>query len=236
MNHRTRQPRRGAAGLALLMGLLMAVTACSSGTALPADPESTQTASKTPDYGMRGAVSNTGRLVYTTWEKKDDNDPPGYAIVLTDEYKLPSEFDVVIDEPDLLSGIVVGFDQGTRGLTQYQNKNIGVAVPLFTGSGSSKDTVLMLAVLGQDGSLVSSTPYKPGDDRPEPFDLVNEADSGYARVEADGGIAIPAAAAGNKDGKNYVTSVMADAFDDYVLWVMVRGSSSVYKAEVRDVD
>lgn len=238
MTHRHRR-RPAAVVLALLLALVAALTACSDdkGSGVPTGPGTKGTwTEKDSATTVDSEAHDSAKISYTAWKK--NRDKPSYAIVLTSEIKLPSEFDIVKSQPELLEGSVFGYSVAVdRGLSQLQDKSVTVTVPIFDETTSSySDDALLIAVIGQDGTVTSATRYQyPAEGRPQPFDLANDATSGYARVTAASGsdISIPAEAAGDRPEKNYVTSVLRDAFDDHLLWVMVRGSSSVYKAEIK---
>ncbi|MCZ4579423.1 hypothetical protein O4158_10075 [Gordonia amicalis] len=239
MTHRHRR-RPAAVAMFLLLALVATLTACGDDkrSGVPTGPGTMGTWAKGSDStgsaGSTAEAHDSAKISYTAWKK--NRDKPSYAIVLTSEIKLPSDFDIVKNQPELLDGTITGYSGVHRGLSQLQDRSVTVTVPEFGESSSYSDTDLLIAVIGQDGSVTSATRYPyPAANRPKPFDLANDATAGYARVTAasGSGIVIPAEAAGDKPEKAYVSSVLRDAFDDTVVWAMVRGSSSVYKAQIQ---
>ncbi len=228
----------GAIALVLILLVVIAVAAISGdedggGAAVTASSLSDGKSSR----GSGEVIANT-RISRTAWGKKDSR--PSSAIVLTKETPLPADFDPERSPngaPCSSSGLY-GFPGIGAGLVQYQDKSSGYVLPVLPeGSESRDDSSLEIAVLDPQGNLVSTTTYTPDDwdTAPEPFDLMKESTKGYARVEATDGISIPAEAAGDEDGKNFATCILPDAFDETLLWVTMRGSSSVYQAQIREV-
>lgn len=185
-----------------------------------------------------GEVRPNSKISSTSWGKSDSR--PASAIVLTKETPLPANFDPERSPngaPCSESGIV-GYPIKGIGLVQYQDRNVGYVLPVWPkGSESRSDISVEIATLDPQGDLVSTTTYAQEDREavPAKFDLMKKPTKGYARVEATDGISIPAEAAGDKDGKHYATCILPDAFDDELVWVTMRGSSSVYQAQIREV-
>ena len=129
-----------------------------------------------------------------------------------------------------------GYTGVRRGLNQLQDRSVTVTVPIFNEARSDySDDALLIATIDQQGALLSSTRYDwPAADRPEPFD----GPQGHGRLRPRcrrrglrhhhpvGRRRRPAG-----EGLHYFDH--GDAFDDKLLWAMVRGSSSVYKAQIR---
>lgn len=237
MTHRHRR-RHTAVAMFLLLALVATLTACSEGgTPLPTGlgAGSDRSSAQGP-VGGSSQAEDAIKLRYAAWKGRGQT-APDYAVVLISETQLPSEYSLVKDEPELLSGSVSGYTGVRRGLNQLQDRSVTVTVPIFNQARSDySDDALLIATIDQQGALLSSTRYDwPAADRPEPFDLARKATDGYARVVAaeGSGITIPSAAAGDRPEKVYITSIMGDAFDDKLLWAMVRGSSSVYKAQIQ---
>ncbi|WP_156528101.1 hypothetical protein [Gordonia sp. 852002-50395_SCH5434458] len=235
MTHHRRRP--AAVAIFLLLALVATLTACSDdkGTGVPTGP-GTEGAWTEKDSAttVDSEAHDSAKISYTAWKK--NRDKPSYAIVLTSEIRLPTDFDIVKSQPELLDGTITGYSGVHRGLSQLQDRSVTVTVPEFGESSSYSGTDLLIAVIDQGGTVTSATRYPyPAANRPESFDLANEPTAGYARVAAasGSGIVIPAEAAGDKPEKAYVSSVLRDAFDDTVVWAMVRGSSSVYRAEIK---
>lgn len=153
---------------------------------------------------------------WTDSQTKDGARQPSGVLMLTKETPLPPEFSPLAET------------DADRGITQYQDQTVGViAVP---ENGGRADRVV--ATVDPDGTVVDVSEYSSEYDMPEPFDLVKQWSYGYYRVEASNGIQIPAAAAGNEVNMNFVTAVLPDSFDSEKFWILLRGSSSLYEAEL----
>lgn len=163
---------------------------------------------------------------------------PNYFLRLTDEFDLPPQLAGIADPQDVDgfggNSVNASFPSPYGGLVQYQDKTVGVVMPTGRTDLGTPDAQMDVAVVGQDGGLISQTHYveRDGQDLPEPFDLANKQTSGYFRVGVTDGVDITPAAAGDKDEKVYLTSALADAFDDSVVWVLSRGSAKLYKASL----
>ena len=227
----------GAVTAALAIVLVVAITAvaCSGG----GDDASTATSgdASTPNGGSRSA-SALPSYCSTNIENSDledaewDDGSPIRSIVLDKAFDLPAEFDGLSTYTDAVAG---------GGLTQYQDHSIGVRYDTKTrgfGYMTPTDSVEYAAVVGPDGRVVSVQSKSAGDNTPLTLppesDLRSDPVYGYFSVAAaDGsGITVPAAAAGNKPRMNYVLTALADAYDENAVWVLLRGSSDLYKAHV----
>lgn len=178
-------------------------------------------------YNGKGAAWPEGRF-------KDPDARPARAFLLENQYDLPPAFDGLTGLETLSTANTPYYFVSTKvGLAQYQDKNVGVnvATPL---KGWTRETVRMnVAVLSQDGQLVSSNAYvaDQANEIPKPFDLQKDAlSSGYYRIEAKDGVTIPSVAAGNKPTQNFALQILPDAFAEDVYWVLMRGSDKLYKA------
>ncbi|NMD95000.1 hypothetical protein HF877_06230 [Rhodococcus sp. BL-253-APC-6A1W] len=172
------------------------------------------------------------------WGRGDE--APNDFLRLTDEFDLPPQLAGLADLPDHLKQgfggnyVNASFPAPNGGLVQYQDKSIGVIMPTSRTNLGTPNAQMDLAVVDQGGGVVSYTHYveRDGQELPDPFDLGNDQLSGYFRVGAVNGVTIPAVAGGDEDQKAYLTSVLADAFDDSVVWVLVRGSAKLYRASM----
>ncbi|MBF6271721.1 hypothetical protein, partial [Nocardia farcinica] len=145
MTHRRRRP--AAVVILLLLALVAALTACGDdkSTGVPTGFGTKGTwAEKGSATTVDSEAHDSAKISYTAWKK--NRDKPSYAIVLTSEIKLPSEFDIVKSQPGLLKGYVSGYSPAVgRGLSQLQDKSVTVTVPIFdeTTSSYSDDALLM---------------------------------------------------------------------------------------------
>lgn len=232
------RPSRHIAAAALLL-VALAATACGDGNDAAASSAQQATTSEgaTNEAGPRCESVENAEVTAARWEKTDKDGPIEF-LRLTEEFDLPPQLAGLADpqRTDTFGGNYVNasFPYPNGGLVQYQDKSIGVIMPTKRTNVGKSDAQMDIAVVGQDGGLVSHTRYVEYDDQvyPKPFDLANKQVSGYFRVGAVNGVEIPAVAAGDKDEKAYLTSVLADAFDDSVVWVLVRGSAKLYKASL----
>ena len=124
----------------------------------------------------------------------------------------------------------------TAKLTQFQDKTVGVQVvsqnPDAT-QNSELHTQAYLAAVNQDGTVAKTYgPAAHATDLPRSFDLARRATSGYYRVEAVDGVQIPPAADGDAEHKESVISALPDAFDHKLVWMLMRGSNKLYKANI----
>ena len=204
-----------AAGIAVLLVLLISLFSCggssSSGSAVTPDDALTSSSLKTAQWSSKRSSSNKPRA----------------QIHLNEAFALPSDISALLDESSGSSASI---------LTQYQDKNVGVEVEQIGDSDSNTQSGTLLALYGQDGKLVSNTFYSSSDSTaklPATFDLAKTPKSGYYRIVGADGLQIPAEANGTDPEMNYAASVLPDAFDDRVLWVVLRGGDQLYKADLR---
>ncbi|UZF54061.1 hypothetical protein LH935_14945 [Gordonia polyisoprenivorans] len=176
--------------------------------------------------------SSNVNLNKAVWRSGDPS--PSAALVLTNAYDLPAQFAPMSTRTKAFAGAVWPF--GSGGLTQYQDHNIGVQLP--HEARSNADNTMDLAVVSPDGRLVSTASYDEAsaDRVPEPSDLVAKQWTGYFQVVATAGIDIPAAAAGNVPHVNYTLSLLPDAYDAKTIWVLMRGSSKLYRSALYATD
>lgn len=154
---------------------------------------------------------------WADFQTKDGARQPSGVLMLTKEIPLPPDFSPLADI------------DASPGITQYQDQTIGViAVP---EDGGRADRVV--ATVDPDGTVVDVSEYSRVSDMPKPFDLVKQrTQGGYYRVEAPDGVQIPAAAAGNEVNMTYASAILPDSFDEEKFWVLLRGSSTLYEAEL----
>lgn len=154
---------------------------------------------------------------------------PREMLLLTEQYPLPASQADLAGLEVLRGGGSLVFDKVPfQGITQFQDQTIGV---VSTSQSDREESVL--AVFNQDGELVGQYDNGNAEQAPAAFDLAKGmAIGGYYRVEAADGVQIPAAAAGTETNMNYALTVMPDAFHDGTFWVLMRGGSDLYKAEL----
>ncbi|MBM4719584.1 hypothetical protein GS449_14200 [Rhodococcus hoagii] len=221
--------------VAVLLVALVA-TACSGGNDATNTTQQATTSEAAIEGGPRCQLIENTEETKAAWGKADK--APNYFLRLTEQFDLPPQLTGLAD-PQKVDGfggnyVNASFPAPNGGLVQYQDKTIGVILPTGRTNLGTPNAQMDVAVVSQDGGLVSYTHYveRDGQDLPKPFDLGNKQVSGYFRVGAVNGMDIPAAAAGDEAEKQYLTSVLADAFDSSVVWVLVRGSAKLYKASL----
>lgn len=236
---KTRLLALAAAVLGLVVIIVVSAVSCgsdSTGTSAPVGADSATTTDTTSGDTTSACTRWTNKSVSSASWASGASKAPRAVIVLTDAYALPSAFAPLTDPSRSTS---VNFGSGVPftepALTQFQNKDVVVyayekKTSKYDSSGYP-DAVLHAATFAQDGKLVSEKTYSAAQrrDLPEAFDLARDVKEGYYRVEAASGVTIPSAADGDKEHKKYVWA-LPDAFDENVVWVLVRGSDKLYKA------
>lgn len=160
---------------------------------------------------------------------------PYSAVVLTQQIDLPPQFDSLKNQD--WEFVPEAPFKVQEGLVQYQDRTIGVvkATPELTHwfQYASPGTTLNIATVNSDGQLESQSTYIPEQvyEVPKAHDLANDQIvGGYYRIQANEGIEIPTEAMGIEDEQNFALSILPDV-DKETLWVLLRGSSDLYKAE-----
>lgn len=153
------------------------------------------------------------RIPYAEW---DTGATPRAVIQLEKAFDLPPAVTTALQQCE-----------GDRcALKQYQDKSVGVQINPNTPGVSAT----MVATYDQSGQLASFKQYELTGDVPKSFDLQKDAVQGYYRIAASSGVEIPATANGTENEMNYATWVLPDAFDETVIWVLLRGGKYLYKA------
>lgn len=147
---------------------------------------------------------------------------PRLAVHLDAAYDLPAGFGDLVAATDVDLNCVNSVDCQ---LMQYRDRTIGLYV---WDNGAPDGQKARLAIIGQDGSVVSDKRYANNNDVPGSFDRAESAQRGYFHVTADD-IAIPAAAVGTEDGMVSASAIRPDAFVDNTFWVLLRGGTQIYK-------
>ncbi len=213
------------AGAAALIALVLVIAVIAVVAGGGGDDAGTTATDQGKPSSPSSSSSGVTRADREAWRGKTDNDDlkradwpddeaPNATVHLTKATALP------VDVADAFANNFNDCDAVTCRIEQYQDKSIGVY---------AKPT---LALYGQDGALMSTKTYLPTE-LPAHFDRAHALSAGYFHVTADAGIEIPAAAAGNAEHMNYAIGILPDAFDDTKFWVLLRGGTAVYQADVR---
>ena len=226
----------GAVTAALAIVLVVAITAvaCSGGgdegssTASNASSASSANAPSSSDAGCE--PSNNEYTSRAEWDRSRST-APSYEVVLTRRIALPRSMPwtdrVRAGETYHLLGD--GFKVNYRGLTQFQDRSIGV----FQGPEPDDRTpTVAVTTVSQDGAIVGTRDYS-GADAPLPagFDLGRTTLAGYFHITATDGVSIPAAANGTEQEQAYAEQILPDAFDKTAVWAIMRGEEgAIYKA------
>lgn len=229
----------GVAGLLVVVLVIVIVAVTSGGSDGGSAPtaesagagRATTRTGKSADCTQTYLTDSTTALPdYMSWSS---GPRPSEVLVLTAQYDLPSQFaplsTAAVDNPNGVMQAV------TAKLTQFQDKTVGVQItsqnPAATRNSELR-TQTYLAVVNQDGAVAKTYGPVGLDDSslPRSFDLARRATSGYYRVEAADGVQIPSAADGDAKHKEFVISALPDAFDHHIVWMLMRGSNKLYKA------
>lgn len=232
-------PRTKLLTVVALLAITFTSAACSSGeggiggtTAGSSDSDSGSSASTSAKASKDDDVAheNTATMLsYAEWDGKK----PVNALHLTEAVELPTAFAGLVD-PDWAAKNAYAAVK----LAQYQDKAIGVlfepgSTPTPADGPVPDSAFARVAPDGQiTGILVGDEDIQRG--AQNGFDLQRDTDNGYYAVDAEDGIAMPSASAGTKENMRYVSRVLPDAFDDHLVWVVLRGGTAIYKAEIRD--
>ncbi|GAC78790.1 hypothetical protein SAMN04488550_2918 [Gordonia malaquae] len=220
-----------AGGLAVLLVLVITVASCTGGSAdttVAGDDTNRSNSGEAGDSnaGKCWRVDNTDLPSAAFKDKSDRKWQPRWVVMLTEAYDLPSSF-AGMATTDWSGGRVSAvFSTPYEGLTQFQDKNVGVAWP-----GVSRENDI-LAVVDPSGKVVAEYSEADASRAPKQFSLAKPQSSGFYRVEARDGLSIPQAANGTETNMNFASAILPDAFDKSLLWVMMRGSAKLYKANL----
>ncbi|EGD57136.1 hypothetical protein [Gordonia neofelifaecis] len=209
----------------LLVGLVVIIVAVSCTGGGTTDVASNPDASNSKPDANTGAGDASceqiqGSLVEkAAWTRGD----PGYAVVLTQATDLPTPIATGLAESNF-DGL------GTGGkLGQLQDKGVFVVIDAWF----NRDMTDHAAVFSADGTLRESlkrpTMSSGPANWPKSFDLEKDDTHGYHHITAGQGVQIPAEAGGTKPGQTYALAILPDAFDDDVVWVLLRGGKQLYK-------
>lgn len=213
-----------AAALALVLVVGITAVACSGDDDEPADiaaasaasQQAGESSSKHSRQELEAARIDSEGLKRAAWDTDDPSSTPDIVIHLNTATALPTHVASIFQDADRKCGGV-----SICRIDQFQDRTIGVY-------GKPQ-----LARYNQDGMLIATTDYDNASDLPKPFDLAKDASKGYFQFGAADGVAIPAAAAGTADGMQFALAILPDAFDDRVVWVLLRGGTALYRADLR---
>lgn len=218
----TRALAISAAALVAVLALLIGLVACNGGddeapVASDNKVSPSSHAQESPTTGCSPRKNNGTEDA----EWSESSSAPDYTIALTDQFPLPPELKPLSDK-DIGKGELI---------VQYQDRSIGVAYAEKSGQ-SSLDVTTTIATYDQQGKPLATKVYDERGKMPETFDLMEEYFSGYFQITAKKGIEIPAVAGGTKPSQNFAMTIRPDAFDDNAIWVLMKGGSNLYKAQL----
>ncbi|WOC14337.1 hypothetical protein [Gordonia sp. MP11Mi] len=237
-----------AGGLALALVLVVTLVSCTGGSG------STGTDAVADDSRPGAPASADCRPVSVddttkaAWAKGAE---PGYAIVLTDAYPLPSDMSAE------LARMTSSASTSSRTINTYPDGQISVTVPraldgILGGMIKSGDgkTITHSALYSPEGRLLGqrtktkwTTRIDPDIQKSGEVDLDEFDDSGVSaltlshtygtfRMAAADGITIPAEAASDKTDGDYALDILIDDENSDRLWLLLRGGTDLYKARV----
>ncbi|GAB05010.1 hypothetical protein GII30_02535 [Gordonia amarae] len=236
-----------AAALALALVVSITAIACSAGGDDSGNTASTTASGNSTgrDGGSTGASSvscqYTGNRLLDAAKWTYTDQQPTKALLVDKAIDLPPQFAHLADfTTSSVSG--PGWEEG---LVQLQNHDI--AVRIINGAGIVADRsfgnswgidegVLTETVVTPDGTVASTRDLRekaPGQyGLQAPSDLARGQQLGYYRMQGIDGVTLPAAAAGDETNKYYALSVMADAYQQSTVWLLLRGSSALYRSTI----
>ncbi|MCD2143714.1 hypothetical protein [Gordonia paraffinivorans] len=230
-----------AAALVALLALLVSLAACGGGD----DSKSSASGSgakvaagtKNSDAAPVCWTSNNELLSRAKW---DSRSVPTWSVLLTQQIDLPQQFaPMAQQERPFGTGYVTAPFNTDGGLVQYQDRTVGVLWGTsreYVRGSQATDATMDLAVVDPSGTVVSHRTYNEDQSSqlPKVFDLANDQVGGYYRIEAED-IELPAQARGVDARQNYAVSILRDV-DEKTVWVLLRGSSKLYKGAVYNLD
>ncbi|GAC80837.1 hypothetical protein SAMN04488550_0600 [Gordonia malaquae] len=160
-----------------------------------------------------------------------------YSLQLTKEIALPNEFSRLSGQGTGCTPGDHALNQGSQwnlGITQLRDSSVAIVCNVPRSDGKLTLAATQLAVVNKDGQVVSTKEYGPLEDIAlEPFDLPKQSlFKQYFHVEASNGITVPTESTGLSSGMVFVTQARPDAFDEDLVWVLLRGSDKLYQAKV----
>lgn len=222
------------AALALILVIGITAVACSGGSdpRPTAAPNGSGQSTSVASGNSACEPSNNASLSKARW-RESLSAAPSRVIVLEKKIDLPNRYPFGDSLGDVsYFALGQGFKVSYRGLAQFQDRSIGV----FQGPDTDNLQTLSASVttVGQDGTIISTRDYTlaTAAQMPTGFDLARTPAVGYFHITTANGVQVPAQANGTKDGQVYAAQLVADAFDQTVVWVILRGEgSAIYKAK-----
>jgi hypothetical protein len=183
---------------------------------------------------IRSAENLDNSLWSPARAKKLGDMQPSTVLVLDEQFPLPASHSPLADTDQRGFGGVLGSvvfnDLPHQGLTQFQDRRIGVTAQQ---RDNWEETAALAVINPDDGTVVAEYDAATADQAPPRFNLAKaQTMPNYYRVEAADGVEIPAAAAGTEKNMNYANQILPDAFDDERFWVLMHGSSDLYQAHL----
>lgn len=209
-----------AASLVLALVVAVVIVATAGGDDEPANAASSSTGASGshdgPEPDANGVLPNS---VISTAKWRRPSEVPENKFHLTAAYDLPASISSIVAATSCKPTAT-----SICGLSQARDQSITINI-------SNPDGRHFVAI-NPDGSIRSN--ISSSDPIPvERFDLAGRAYDGYYRVTAADGISIPAAAAGTKPDMVYLSAYIVDAFNQRDLWVLAKGGTKLYRAEIR---
>lgn len=241
-----------AAALVLLLVVIVTAVSCSGGN----DDGSDRSDGKTAGQSSRSAADSSSPswlnddfkpintdLYPARWTSKSKDKRPKLALQLTKAIDLPAGFSALSKPnpscvPDTIPGYP--FNNPMQGIFQLR----GGSVALICGedeNGSDKPVAVHAVTVNKDGQVLGTQTMTrsrtnnqiDGTITLDYFDLPKESqDTQYFRVQGSDGITIPAGSTGLTDDMVFVVQALPDAFDESIVWVLLRASDKLYQAKV----
>ncbi|WP_287004235.1 MULTISPECIES: hypothetical protein [Gordonia] len=194
--------------------------------------KTTTAASQAPEDDIpSGPLPVKANLYHAAWDETVSRTPL-FAVRLTKAIQLPAEFRNINGGSKCLDSA----NAANGGIAQVQGGDIAVTALDAEGKGVRTDLWTYPQVkVSADGKVGPVAVYdsRTIDAATEPFDLAEESQCGYYRIDTTTGISIPADAKGVEPEQVFATLVLPDAYNKKSAWVSLRGHSDVlYQAEV----
>ncbi|MGB6244657.1 hypothetical protein [Gordonia sp. (in: high G+C Gram-positive bacteria)] len=238
-----------AAGLALVLVLVVTLVSCTGGGSNTTDVGSNKGASSPAASSSQGCtIERSNSVTLAAW---NGGAKPDYVLVLTEAYPLPASVGSELSQMAGATSSGQAIQELANGdievkISDYnyrspENREFGMA-PASTGFG------YRAAYLNPEGELLYTYEFKdPAIDVPvfeyegreNPYDsyerLRNGSSYGVFRITAKDGIGIPAKAANSKNDGKYALDVLVSSNpngSDGEIWLLLRGGTDLYKAKL----
>lgn len=217
---------RSIAVIATALAIAVLATACSTSGSPVADrtsaPSVHSPSSSSEATAERLTSADIERAIYLRSGSTGVGIRPEAFFHITAETQLPTEVAAIADLAECSGGIVIESSGWVCRMFQQQDKSVVVRLQNRGGGGHA-------VVIDQSGTARDTTSFETDRDAPQPFDLSRSTSANYFGVL---GGTLPASAGGNADDM-YFLSVLPDAFDDELFWLLPRGGTVLYKADLR---